>query len=707
MGFLAPLYIAGLLAIGLPILFHLIRRTPHGRQPFSSLMFLSTSPPRLTRRSRLTHILLLILRAAAFTLLAFAFARPFFHRSADLDVFKSSGRRLAILVDTSASMRRENLWDQAKNQVDQVLRDASPADEVALFLFDRQARAAFTFDEWNSSNPSQRADLLRARLAAASPTWAPTKVGDALASVADQLAEVDGGKRGPDKLGRQIVLISDLQQGGHVEALQGHQWPDNVLLEVRPVAARQATNAAVQFVKQGSPESDERPDARLRVRVSNQAGSAREQFALAWADEHGPLAGVEPLKIYVPPGRNQIVRVPWPPAGRQADRLVLSGDDCDFDNTLYVVQPRTESVRVLHLGDDDPDDTKGLLYYLNSAAVATPRRKVDLVSRKSSQSMTDADLLDARLVVVTSVPANDRAERVRRFAQSGGEVLWVLRDVAGAGALAKAVGIEKLEATEATGDYALVSRVDLEHPLFAPFADSRFADFTKIHFWHHRSVKLPESAGARVIGWFDGGDPFLFEKPIGTGRIIVATSGWHPADGQLALSTKFVPLIDGLLRRRDAASVEAQYTVLEPIALPEVQQGQSAARSLTGPDGAKIELASGATTFDNADRPGIYKLAAGGAGGDPTPLAVNLPADESRTSPVPVEELERWGAKLGRKPPSDELVTRERRLRMIELENRQKLWRWLIVGVLGLLAAETTLAGRLARRTAAQQQATT
>ena len=35
MSLLAPLYIAGLLAISLPIIFHLIRRTPHGRQPFT------------------------------------------------------------------------------------------------------------------------------------------------------------------------------------------------------------------------------------------------------------------------------------------------------------------------------------------------------------------------------------------------------------------------------------------------------------------------------------------------------------------------------------------------------------------------------------------------------------------------------------------------------------------------------------------------
>ena len=53
MSLLTPLYIAGLLGISLPIIFHLIRRSPSGKMPFSSLMFLSPSPPRLTRRSRI------------------------------------------------------------------------------------------------------------------------------------------------------------------------------------------------------------------------------------------------------------------------------------------------------------------------------------------------------------------------------------------------------------------------------------------------------------------------------------------------------------------------------------------------------------------------------------------------------------------------------------------------------------------------------
>jgi hypothetical protein len=396
------------------------------------------------------------------------------------------------------------------------------------------------------------------------------------------------------------------------------------------------------------------------------------------------------------------VRVPWPaPGDRQADRLVLSGDDDDFDNTLYVVPPTTETLRMTFVGDDAPDDTKGLLYYLRSAAGDTARQKVDVSTRRPTDPPTDVDLLDARLVVVASPLPEGRAAGLRRWAESGGTVLWVLKDAAPAQAqsLAAITGAGPVEVAEAPkSDFALLARVDFEHPLFAPFADSRFGDFTKIHFWQHRRVKLGAGTTARAAASFDDGDPFLIEQPVGKGRVLVATSGWHPADSQLALSTKFVPLISGLLRGGGSREDDRAFVVGEPVPIPR-ESGRSpatpASTAVLAPDGARRELQGAATTFDGADQPGIYRVVRDGT---ETPLAVNLSPDESRTAPLAPEELEHFGARLGTKPPSDELATRHRQLQIIELENRQKLWRWGIVAVLGLLAAETALAGRLARR---------
>lgn len=718
MSFLAPLYIAGLVALSLPILFHLIRRAPQGRQAFSSLMFLSPSPPRLTRRSRLTNIVLLLLRAAALSLLALAFARPVFQRKAEAGVNRADGRRVAILLDTSASMRRGNLWTQAADQVDQVLRDIGPADEVGLYFFDRRVRPGMTFAEWNDLEPSGRAMVLRGRVAEASPTWAGTNAGEAIATVADLLAEAQGSRKAGGVRGRQLVLVSDLQQGSHMEALQGHQWPANVLVDVRPVAPRESSsNASLQFV-QATPGELGEVDGKaaappLRVRITNQPGSQREQFSVAWAGPQGPLAGAAPVTAYVPPGRSRVVRVPWPAQAGQvaADRLVLSGDDADFDNTLFVVPPRKETVRIVYVGDDAADDLSGLGFYFERAVAATPQRTVELVVRAATDPVPEPDLVGARLVVVAAakLPA-ERTAVLRRFAEAGGDVLWVVTDAAGGPSLANAMQAGEIEVREApVKDFALLARVDTEHPLFAPFANARLGDFTKIHFWKHRSLKLPESAGdgtPRVLAAFDDGDPFLIEQPIGRGRLYVMTSGWHPADSQLALSTKFVPLMDGFVRPRggDAAG-ETQYSIGDTISLRGTEPGQtpSTARSVTAPDGRQLALASDARSFNATDEPGIYRLT---RAGDEFPLAVNVAPDESRTAPLAIEDLERWGAKVGNQPVPEEIVTRERQLQRIELESRQKVWRWLVVGVLALLAAETALAGVLARRARKQEQVT-
>src|SRR5688572_22892208 len=158
MSFFTPLFLLGVLAVAGPILFHLIRRTTREVTPFSSLMFLQPTPPRVTRRSRLENIWLLILRCLAVALLALAFARPFFQReSPSTTPPPGAGKRSVLLVDISASMRREQLWDQARRAVAGQLREKLPTDEVALLTFDRSVQTLVSFEDWKNINPGERA----------------------------------------------------------------------------------------------------------------------------------------------------------------------------------------------------------------------------------------------------------------------------------------------------------------------------------------------------------------------------------------------------------------------------------------------------------------------------------------------------------------------------------------------------------------------
>src|SRR4026208_1320405 len=114
MQFLAPLFLVGAAAIALPIIFHLIRKTTKEKTVFSSLMFLSPPPPKVTRRSRLDNILLLLLRCGVLGLLALGFARPYLVRPTNGSPATGAGKKMVILIDTSASVRRDNLWAQER-----------------------------------------------------------------------------------------------------------------------------------------------------------------------------------------------------------------------------------------------------------------------------------------------------------------------------------------------------------------------------------------------------------------------------------------------------------------------------------------------------------------------------------------------------------------------------------------------------------------
>src|SRR6185295_7328320 len=141
MSFLAPLFLFGALAVALPIIFHLVRRSSREHLPFSSLMFLRPTPPRMTRRNRLEHIFLLLLRCLVISLLALGFARPFFQKPMPSSPPSETGRKIILLVDTSASMRREGLWPSALAKAGEILGKTSAADQVAVLTFDRQAHS--------------------------------------------------------------------------------------------------------------------------------------------------------------------------------------------------------------------------------------------------------------------------------------------------------------------------------------------------------------------------------------------------------------------------------------------------------------------------------------------------------------------------------------------------------------------------------------
>jgi len=692
MNFLTPLFLLGALAVAGPILYHLVRRATRERVRFSSLLFLEPSPPRVSHRHRVEHWLLLLLRCFALLVLALGFARPFLPESPAADPSATPPRRVVVLLDRSASMRREGLWEDARARVRTLLERAAPSDQVALVVFDRSVETLLDFRAWNQAAPGERRALAEGRLAALQPGWAGTQLGRALAFAADLLAEDEPGRApGP----RQIVLVSDLQEGSRLESLQAFDWPRGVELLLEAVAVRTTTNAGLQLLSDAT-EGARTPVAKVRVRVANAAGSREERFALTWRrpgltlGADGPAVG-EAIEAYVPPGQTRTFALARPAGATGDERLVLSGDEDAFDNTLHWIAPGQERPLVLWVGAEPPEDPAQPLFFLRRAFAETPRVAVRVEARPPAVLLAASDLAAARLTFVSALSGNEEA--LRAALADGGTVVVLLRG-AGAGegeALGRLAGTPAVPLRESRADRpALWAEVDFGHPLLAPFTDARFSDFSRIRVWRHRELDPASLPGARVLVRLDSGHPLLVEVPRGRGRLLLWTSGWHPADSQLALSSKFVPLLWSLLEASGGTGgFNPQYAVGDPVPLPAAQ----AAGPVRGPGGENLPLTPG-QPFTGGSAPGVYTV---GTGATALRLAVNVDPAESRTAPLGADELERLGVPVSRASLTPAAPVTPATLLGAEAEGRQKLWRWLVAAALFVLLAETLLAGRAIR----------
>jgi hypothetical protein len=657
-------------------------------------MFLSPTPPRLTRRSRLDQWLLLLLRAAAFCLLAFAFARPFWREETLLGAGDREGSRIAVLVDTSASMRRGNLWPRAKAIAREVITNCRPADELAIFGFDDSCHEVLGFAESNSLGAARRQAVALGAVERLAPSWGATHLGQALidgVSVLGNLADADPMQ---GRMPRRVVLISDLQQGSYLSELGEFEWPSDVRLELKTVTEI-GSNAGLHSLDDLSAAESSNGDTQStqrRVRVTNDPESKSEKFELVWRDEKS--SATKPIEVYVPAGESRVVRLPRPPRSSPQRTLQLKGDSFEFDNTLYLADVRRDEKKVYYVGKDQAADTSGLLYYLERVFLDTSDQTVHVIAAAPETEMTWASDRSVPLVVVTTESTPVNAQRLREYALGGGTILCVPVAPGRVETLAAVAGVSSFEIGEtAQAADVMLREIAFSHPLFASFAAAQFNDFTKIHFWRHRRLSEPALGEARVLARFEDGDIAVLEKTIGKGRIVVLTSGWQPSDSQLARSSKFVPLMSALLEiNNPKLAVGTNYVVDDRVRLPSIE-GAAGEITIQKPGGEVVQT-TGSQTFSETDQPGVYTI---NSPVGTQSFAVNLDPAESKTSPLPIETLEQFGCRLVHQSLRQTNYEERRQMRNAELENRQQLWRWLILAAVGVLILETWLAGRQSR----------
>ena len=677
MSFINPLFLLGLAAAALPVLFHFVRKMKAKKVPFGSLMFLKATPKELIKKRRLRDILLMMLRVAMFALLALAFARPFLPQDQLPFLPERDDESIVILIDQSYSMQVGDLFEQAKQQVLERI-DAAEGGEIAVVGFSDEARLLTPLGD-------DRA-LHRSVVESLEPTNRATDFYNPFRLAAETLQDARYDHR-------TVVLVSDFQQNGWTGALDNWSLDAGVVFVPVRVEAGAVGNASVEdFVlttKRTGPEVAVRYDARIRAegRAAEAGGTAR----LAVEDQPAQQQTMPPLASRRVSFQQVAAR-----EGFFQGSLDLDDDDLALDNRYYFTYAIAGRPSVLAV-DDNPRGGLGDAFFLRNA-FALGDDALYSFDAAGRQRLTPGVLRNHSVVFLADAGAvsASQIDALTSFVEEGGSVVISAGPSTSTAALSSLLGAlglgtarEVVSARSVQGTAAIIGEVDLRHPIFEPFAASGRGAILRPTFRRYLRVE-PDSA-AIVLGTFDTDDPFLIERRHGRGKALVYSSSWSTAWTDFPLNEVYVPFLYQLVRYAlRSAEARHQFTVGDVVAL----QGRPAETwDVRTPDGRLIQVAmdeQGAGFFRETDTPGHYEAA---LGRQRFPFSVNIDPRESLLAARDMEE-----AYAAVAPPSTEAPTTPEAAALVveDEEKKQKLWRVLLLLAIGLFVAETILANRRA-----------
>ncbi|HZR15843.1 MAG TPA: BatA and WFA domain-containing protein, partial [Verrucomicrobiae bacterium] len=133
--FTNTLMLAGMAALAIPVLIHLLLKRRKKRIQFSTVRFFQQQDEQSSRRRKLRNFFLLALRLLIVALLVLAFSRPYSRQNEAVAAARKQ-RRVVFVLDRSASMLATGTdgqrWALAKQAILKALGELGSDDAAAL-----------------------------------------------------------------------------------------------------------------------------------------------------------------------------------------------------------------------------------------------------------------------------------------------------------------------------------------------------------------------------------------------------------------------------------------------------------------------------------------------------------------------------------------------------------------------------------------------
>lgn len=638
--------LAGLLAVAVPVVIHLLFRQKPRRVEIGSVRFLKVALKDHARRRRVRRWLLMALRVAGVMLLALLFARPHLRGAPGA----GRDREVVLVIDRSASMAA------AVGGVSSFRRAQDAADAVLSGLPEQTAaHLAYADAAGVERAAAPRVDR------SVGPGAAATDHGKALDWARD-LMIVSG------RHDRAVYYLTDLQRSG---AASGDRpgWPEGVRVEVVDVGKPVPREVAVSDVRVDRAEVRAGEPVTVSAVVVNTGVLPARNVPVRLTLEGPTRPTAPPRSVTLEPGTSAEVTFPvvgLKPGVYRGSVDAEPRDDFPPDDRRWLAfEARSAETVLLVDGEPGPSVFGNETYYVEAALRLRPpgagRSATPYDARRVARGGGSAlpDLKGVSVVVACNVGdwTEGEASALREWVAAGGRlVLFGGRNVGPEAGerlrRARLVPAEVLGAS-APGSYRVATWAK-DHPFFRALSDPQHGDLRRLEF--RRITRLKPDPDARVLAASGNGDPLLIEATVGAGTVVAFAVAADRDWGDWPVSRLYLPLIHQVLG------------------------------GLTGrlPDDPRVvALASGPGP---GERPGVTAAAAGGG-----VTVRNLAPAESEFERMTPDQFrrafrlpgERPGASRDAPAPDDPDAPRP-----------DELWRAVVWGLFAVLLLETFVANR-------------
>jgi len=618
--FTNPWMLAGLVAVGLPVLIHFLTRARPQRIAFPPFKFLVAACAGRQSVHRLRTVLLLALRCLLVLALALLFTRPFLKPN-DAPANPQAARRVVLFLDASLSMRAVHqgisLFDRAQAEAAGVLRDLPAGTEAAVILEGATPRSLLP--ALSANLPALHDELVKAR--------STYECGDPAAALA--LAQKLLGGAGT------IYIFSDFQKSNW-EGVR--ELPGGILCRLRPVVTEAEDNVAITTAQliPAAPVVGE--PVEVVCTVFNCTARPREETVRLELGEF-----TRETRVALPPfgSADAVFNLAFPRAGSFAGKVTLPPDDLPEDNTRYLAANVGKSLAVLLVCDADATDWQGPAFYLGHALVPSPQAApgLQLIFRRSQD--LDRGVLETADVFVLAAPVTltgEALEIITRRVQEGARLITFLDGPTAPDLMIAALAppFQLQRAVESgSGEPVLTG----PHKLFQ---DLDAADFSALRFHRHLQNQVLTNRAGDVLLAYPDGSAALTLSAAGQGAMVLANLPLTPDGGDFIGHPLFPALVHELLRavRHDAAEHAVTPGAAWMLDVPTAGDGAVTVIDPENQPGAVQVLASGRNTrlaLRAAKIPGVYTVKQGEA--VVACAAVNVDPQESDTRPLALENL--------------------------------------------------------------------